>query len=106
MKRYTAALSLVMAAVCGACSGEGARTAAAFLTACTGSGLGQSVCECTGRKAQEQLAPDAFAFLVATLQKDEAQTAALRQKLSIPELAGAVMFMVSGPAQCEAELAD
>ena len=105
MKRYTLVLSLVVAVVCGACGGGGG-TAAAFVTACTESGLGQAVCECAGRKAQEQLTPDGFAFLVATLQKDEEQTAVLRQKLSVPELAGAGMFMVSGPAQCATQLAD
>ena len=106
MTRYTAVLSLAMVFVCSACSGGGGGTAAAFVTACTGSGLGQEVCECAGRKAQGQLTEDGFAFLVAMLQKDEEQTIALRQKLAVPELAGAGMFMVSGPAQCAKELAE
>lgn len=106
-KRYTAVLSLAVAFVCGACSGGGGgNTAAEFVAACTGTGLGQAVCECASRKAKEQLTEDSFAFLVATLQKDEDKTTALRQKLSVPELTGAGMFMVSGPAQCAKELAE
>ena len=107
MKRSVAVLSLAFAFLSGACSGgAGGNTAAEFVAACTGRGLGQAVCECAGQKAKEQLTQDGFAFLVATLQQDEERITTLRQKLSVPELTGAGMFMVSGPVQCAKELAE
>lgn len=107
MKMPMAVLSVAMMLVCGACSnGGGGSTAGAFVAACVESGMEQAICECAGQKATEQLTDDGLAFLVASLRKDEAQTTALRQKLSVPELTGAGMFMVSGPAQCAKELAE
>jgi len=88
-----------------ACSSGGA-SLGDFSKACVASAnLSEAVCDCVAKKAQAELSDDGFAFLVATLQGNDDQTAALRAKLAIPEAIAAGMFMVSGPAQCVQDLA-
>ncbi len=76
-----------------------------FMSACLASGdLSRPVCECTAKKATQELSPAGFDFLVATLKKDKERSLALRRKLEQSELLTAGMFMSRGPDICAREL--
>lgn len=77
-----------------------------FVTVClSSSNLSRPICECTARKAKDQLSANGFAFLTASLGKEEAKAAELRRKLSVKEAMAAGTFMTRGPADCAKELA-
>jgi len=76
-----------------------------FINAClSSSNLSRSICECTAKKAAQELSPTGFDFLVATLNKDKQKSLALRRKLEQTELSTAGMFMSRGPDICAKEL--
>jgi len=76
-----------------------------FTLACMAhSNLSRSLCECSGRKAEDQLSDDGFALLIAILERDEPRAADLRGKLGVSEVMAAGTFMTRGPAECAAEL--
>ncbi len=76
-----------------------------FIDACLASSdLSRAVCECTAKKATEELSPIGFDFLVATLEKDGEKSLSLRRKLDQAELSAAGMFMSHGPDLCAEEL--
>ena len=76
-----------------------------FIAACQNStNLDERVCGCCAAKAEAQLAPPAFDFVVASMNQDREKTAELRQKLSIEEAVQASMFMVNTPERCAREL--
>ena len=73
----------------------------AFVQACLSSyNWEEPLCECVAEKADERLTPNGFAFLVATMNKDEAKTAELRDQLDMNEKLEAGMFMVNTPQEC------
>ena len=77
----------------------------AFVKACLSStNLEEPICECLAKKADERLTPNGFAFLVASMNKDDAETAKLRSQLDMNEKLEAGMFMVNTPAECAEEL--
>jgi len=72
-----------------------------FVAACLSfSNMGEPICECLSSQAQQDLSPEGFAFLVATLEKDEETTKELREKTPLQDITSAGMFMVSAPASC------
>ncbi len=76
-----------------------------FVASCMASGdLSRAVCECTAKKASQELSPTGFDFLVATLRKEKEKSLELRRKLGQDELLNAGMFMSRGPALCAREL--
>ena len=99
-------ISAAIALVVAACPGTGGDAdVQAFIEACLAStNLPPPICECSAPKASEELSPDAFAFLVATLQGDDQRTEQLRGQLDIGEAMEAGTFMVRVPADCAAEL--
>ena len=56
--------------------------------------------ECIAQKADAQLDNDGKAFLIASMQKDEATLSQLRQTMSIDKLAQTGMFMTNASAEC------
>ena len=73
----------------------------AFVQACLSSyNWEKPLCECVAEKADERLTPNGFAFLVATMKKDDAKTAELRDQLDMNEKLEAGMFMVNTPQEC------
>ena len=73
----------------------------AFVQACLSSyNWEEPLCECVAEKADERLTPNGFAFLVATMSKDEAKIAELRDQLDMNEKLEAGMFMVNTPQEC------
>ncbi len=93
-----------------ACSRSSGHTAAdpdlaRFVQAClASSNLPRPVCECTAKKAKDELSANGFAFLTASLGKEEAKAAELRGKLNVQEAMAAGTFMTRGPAACAREL--
>jgi len=77
----------------------------AFVEACGSAyNLGEPICECLAEKADERLTPDGFAFLVASMNDDDQETARLRGKLDMNEALEAGMFMVNTPQECSLEM--
>ncbi len=77
----------------------------AFAKACGSAyNLGDPICECLAKKADERLTPHGFAFLVATMNKDDAKAKKLRSKLDVKEAMDAGMFMVNTPSECGEEV--
>lgn len=77
----------------------------AFAKACGAStNLGDAICKCLAKNADESLTPRGFAFLVAGMNKDDEKTAQLRSQLEMSEAAEAGMFMVNTPIECGGEL--
>ena len=73
----------------------------AFVQACLSSyNWEEPLCECVAEKADERLTPNGFAFLVATMNNDEAKVAELRDQLDMNEKLDAGMFMVNTPQEC------
>ena len=73
----------------------------AFVQACLSSyNWDEPLCECVAEKADERLTPNGFAFLVATMNNDEAKVAELRDQLDMNEKLDAGMFMVNTPQEC------
>jgi hypothetical protein len=98
--RFPRAFAMLATLALAACS-RGAPDVGDFTRACTAStNLAEALCRCTAEKAKDELSADGFAFLVATLEGDENEVAALRPKLAVTEATAAGMFMVSGPARC------
>jgi hypothetical protein len=82
------------------------RSEADFVAACrASSNLSQEICACSAKRAKEELSPDGFAFLVATLEQDDAATASLRGKLPLDQTMKAATFMTRGPARCAKDAA-
>ena len=76
-----------------------------FVQACMDAGdMDRAICECTAKKAKDELSPLAFDFVVAALKKDDASTRKLRGQMKPMELMPAGMFMANGPARCAAEM--
>ena len=109
MPRLTGALVGTTLALL-ACSTSNARTAAdpdldRFIKAClASSNLPRAICECTAKKAKDELSANGFAFLTASLGNEEAKAAELRGKLGLQEAMTAGTFMTRGPAACAREL--
>jgi hypothetical protein len=77
----------------------------AFVKGCSSSyNLGRSVCKCLAQKADERLTPIGFAFLVASMNNDDEETAKLRSKLEISESMEIGMFMVNTSKECSEEV--
>ena len=72
----------------------------------TTTNMSAQVCDCVGKKADADLSPDALAFLVASMDKQEAKAAELRSKLTLQEVTKAGMFFVSAPASCATSAAE
>ena len=73
----------------------------AFVQACLSSyNWEEPLCECVAEKADERLTPNGFAFLVATMNNDEAKIAELRDQIDMNEKLDAGMFMVNTPQEC------
>ena len=73
----------------------------AFVQACLSSyNWDEPLCECVAEKADERLTPNGFAFLVATMNNDEAKVAELRSQLDMNEKLEVGMFMVNTPQEC------
>ena len=73
----------------------------AFVQACLSSyNWEEPLCECVAEKADERLTPNGFAFLVATMNKDEAKAKELASQLDMNEKLEAGMFMVNTPQEC------
>ena len=73
----------------------------AFVQACLSSyNWEEPLCECVAEKADERLTPNGFAFLVATMNNDEAKVAELRSQLDMNEKLEVGMFMVNTPQEC------
>ncbi len=106
LTRILAATTLALLA----CSKSNAGTASdpgidRFVQAClASSNLPQPICECTAKKAKDQLSPNGFAFLTASLAKEDAKVDELRGKLSVQEAMAAGTFMARGPVDCAREL--
>ncbi|MDY6856126.1 MAG: hypothetical protein SWO11_15755 [Thermodesulfobacteriota bacterium] len=77
----------------------------AFFKACGSSyNLGDPICKCLAKKADERLTPLGFAFLVASMNNDDEKTAKLRSKLGMSEAMDAGMFMVNTTKECAEEI--
>ena len=73
----------------------------AFVQACLSSyNWEEPLCECVAEKADERLTPNGFAFLVATMNNDEAKAKELASQLDMNEKLEAGMFMVNTPQEC------
>ena len=73
----------------------------AFVQACLSSyNWEEPLCECVAEKADERLTPNGFAFLVATMNNDEAKVAELASQLDMNEKLEAGMFFVNAPQEC------
>jgi hypothetical protein len=95
---------VVVAVTLAGCSSGSAQDTARFTDACVASSnLEQSVCECSAAKAKQELSEKGFSFLVATLEKNESDAAALRSQLSPEEATSAGTFMTKAPADCARE---
>lgn len=66
----------------------------------TTTNMSATVCECVGKKANDELSANARAFLVASMDKKEDEMASLRSKLTLEEMTKAGMFFVTAPAAC------
>lgn len=98
--------ALVLLASLVSAAGALARSEDDFVKACLGSSnLSPEICRCSAKRAQAELSPDGFAFLVATLEKNDAATAALRTKLPLDQTMKTATFMTRGPAACAKEQA-
>ncbi|MCP5196575.1 MAG: hypothetical protein H6974_07290 [Gammaproteobacteria bacterium] len=76
----------------------------AFVEAClSATNIERPMCECTARKAKQELSPKGFDFVVAVLRQDEAVTAKLRAEMTVQETMKAGTFMTRGPMQCAQE---
>jgi len=51
-------------------------------------------------KAEKRLSPNGFDFVVASMQKNDAETARLRSELSFGDLMATGTFMANGPSEC------
>ena len=66
----------------------------------------RALCECIDKKAADELTTDGYAFLVASLTEDDAETERLRSEMSVQETMQAGMFMASAPASCAKDAAN
>lgn len=83
---------------------------AAALDASTGAGIAQicgqetnmpaEICDCVGKKAEEQFSPDGMMYLAAVMSGQKEMANSLKKNISTDEVIGAAMFMVSAPGQC------
>jgi hypothetical protein len=90
--------ALMFAGVCGSSQ---ANDIDAFAKAClSSSNLDEPMCKCLASKADERLSPEGFAFLVASMNKDNQKAQSLRSKLDMAEAMDAGMFMVNTPQEC------
>lgn len=84
---------------------SGANDINAFAKACGSAyNLGGPICDCLAKKADQELTPLGFAFLVASMNHDDEKTAKLRGKLEMSEAMEAGMFMVNSPKHCSEEM--
>ena len=108
MNRRNRVQTTLTAATCAALlllgASAGAAGPAEFSAACLEStNLEKPICDCCAAKAQEELAPPAFDFVVASMEQDREATTRIRQQLSVQEAVKASMFMVSAPQRCARE---
>lgn len=72
-----------------------------FAEACLrSSNWDRGMCECAGRKAQDELSDVARDFVLATLQENIPEIERLRPSLSIEEATQTAMFMVHAGSAC------
>ncbi len=63
----------------------------------------RDLCACVGRKAKAELSADGYAFQVASLREDDAETTRLRERMPLEEATQAGLFMVNAPRECAEE---
>jgi len=98
LRSVTLTFALALAVPFAGCS-SGAPSDDEFVEACLGAvNWDRATCECMARKADEELSTEARAFVVASLQDDDARTAELRADLSVTEAMQAGMFMTGATA--------
>ena len=95
MTRVRAFPALILLAVLPvACGGAGGDFADRFTTACLEStNWSQPMCECMADRAKDELSEDARAFLLASLEGDEAEITESRAGLSMDDAMEAGLFM-------------
>ncbi len=72
-----------------------------FIKACvTSAGLDVEICRCVAERADRELSPGGFKFVLANLTKDKEIMESLRWRLKEPELNQTAAFMVNAPKQC------
>lgn len=59
------------------------------------------LCGCIAEKAVSELSPSARDYLIASLESDEAETSALRDKLAYSEAMRANRVLNTAPGECE-----
>jgi hypothetical protein len=79
-------------AACGGAAVDGSDIAAACEKS---TNMGPAICDCLGRKANQDLSGDERAFVVAALTENEAETTRLRSELSLESAMKAGMFMTN-----------
>jgi hypothetical protein len=85
----------------GVCGSSHANDIDAFVKAClSSSNLDKPMCKCLSSKADERLSPEGFAFLIASMNKDNQKAQSLRSQLDMAETMEAGMFMVKTPQEC------
>lgn len=104
---YVLLISVFILAMNGYGESSGANDINAFVKACDSAyNLGVPICECLAKKADERLTPIGFAFLVASMNNDDKETAKLRSKLEMSEAMKTGMFMVNTPKECAEEIGE
>ncbi len=82
-------------------SAPGASFVSDFGDAClNSSNWDRAMCECAGRKAQDELSDTARDFVLATLQENIPEIERLRPSLSIQEATQTATFMVHAGTEC------
>jgi hypothetical protein len=94
--------AIVMIGCAGAADGDASGTRLAEICQST-TNMSAAVCDCVGKRANDELSPNARAFLVASMDKKEEEAASLRAKLPLEEMTKAGMFFVTAPAACARE---
>ena len=73
----------------------------AFLAACIeAQGMDRSTCECIAERAISELNNSAFAFVVATLNRDRPEIRRLQDSLDMQDALAAGRFMSKTPDEC------
>ena len=98
-------VAVLLSGLLNACS-EGGASADLHDALSTNTNLPSKAVDCMATLAEKELSSEGMALLAASLQKDEAQMAALRAEMSFAELTAAGMFMVGAAGRCGAELED
>lgn len=63
----------------------------------------RDLCACVSRKAKAELSTDGYAFQIASLREDNAETVRLRERMPFEEATQAGLFMANAPRECAEE---